>query len=535
MRTAAILTTLALLAGPATLQAQDGQPAAAPPPAADEGVLAPEESSLPPAYSAAADTIQAQLDESILELGEVYERIAEEKVGLSKQLSALQSELSLVKAEAKEARGTVDSRTVEVAGLKNRIDELEREATFLANLLDDYLRKFETRLHAAEAQRYADEIETARLALENTGLSQAEVYAAQLALLSLSMDRLDEALGGTSFAGTALDAERLVKQGTFALIGPLALFRSEDGQQVGTAEQRLGSTEPTLVPFADPLDAEAASMVVATGSGRWPVDPTLGDAHKVAATQETLVEHIEKGGEVGYAIIALAAAAFLVGLFKWIGLSLQRRPSEAKVNALLKAVSQRDETAIQKTAREIRGPAGDMLRLGVAHLKEPKELIEEVMFEKVLTTRLKLERFLPFISISAAAAPLMGLLGTVVGIIETFKTITVMGSSDVKSLSGGISAALITTEFGLIVAIPSLLLHAFLSRKAKGVQHSMETSAVALVNQVAKTPMVIVSRTPTSDELMAAASRPDPDAVRREVKATLADMLAPAVAGEQDR
>jgi Mg/Co/Ni transporter MgtE len=106
----------------------------------------------------------------------------------------------------------------------------------------------------------------------------------------------------------------------------------------------------------------------------------------------------------------------------------------------------------------------------------------------MLSTRLKLQRFLPFVAISAAAAPLLGLLGTVTGIINTFRLITVFGSGDVKTLSGGISEALITTKFGLIVAIPSLLLHAFLSRKARGIINQMEKAAVALVNQVGKTP-----------------------------------------------
>jgi CBS domain-containing protein len=128
-----------------------------------------------------------------------------------------------------------------------------------------------------------------------------------------------------------------------------------------------------------------------------------------------------------------------------------------------------------------------MLAAGVQHIREPRELIEEVMYEKVLATRLKLERFLPFIAITAASAPLLGLLGTVTGIINTFKLITVFGSGDVKTLSGGISEALITTEFGLIVAIPSLLLHAFLSRKARGIVNQMEKAAVAFVNQVSKT------------------------------------------------
>jgi hypothetical protein len=126
-----------------------------------------------------------------------------------------------------------------------------------------------------------------------------------------------------------------------------------------------------------------------------------------------------------------------------------------------------------------------------------------------------LNRLLPLIAITAASAPLLGLLGTVTGIIETFKMITVFGSGDVKTLSGGISVALITTEFGLIVAIPALLMHAFLARKARGMIDQMEKTAVSFVNQVSKSSF-------SSDEGDAADKPAAPD------KPTTADKLEQA-------
>ena len=138
----------------------------------------------------------------------------------------------------------------------------------------------------------------------------------------------------------------------------------------------------------------------------------------------------------------------------------------------------------------MRGPVGRMLLTGVRHIREPRELIEEVMYEQVLSTRLRLERLLPFVSIAAASAPLLGLLGTVTGIINTFSLMTVFGTGDIKTLSSGISEALITTEYGLIVAIPALLFHSFLSRKARGVINRMEKAGLAFVNQLGKTPFL---------------------------------------------
>ncbi|MFW5894006.1 MAG: MotA/TolQ/ExbB proton channel family protein, partial [Verrucomicrobiota bacterium] len=297
---------------------------------------------------------------------------------------------------------------------------------------------------------------------------------------------LESALGGDRFDGDAVDQTGLVTNGTFALLGPAAFFRSDDGAKVGTAEQRLGSVAPAILDFDNPEDKEAAAAVIEDGAGELPFDPTLGNAHKVEATQETLLEHIAKGGVVMYPILGLAGAALLVALFKWIGLLFTRNPSQKRIRQLLSAVAEGNWEAAKEQVAKVGGPTGKMLSDGVAHLDKPRELIEEVMYERVLATRLKLQRLLPFIAICAASAPLLGLLGTVTGIINTFKLITVFGSGDVKTLSGGISEALITTEFGLIVAIPSLLLHAFLSRKAKGVVDGMEKAAVSFINQIAK-------------------------------------------------
>jgi hypothetical protein len=135
------------------------------------------------------------------------------------------------------------------------------------------------------------------------------------------------------------------------------------------------------------------------------------------------------------------------------------------------------------------------------------------MYEQALTTRLNLQRMLPFIAVSASAAPLLGLLGTVTGIINTFKLITVFGTGDVKTLSSGISEALITTEFGLIVAIPALLLHAFLSRRARGVIDQMEKAAIAFVNQISKARHERMDNTAMSD---ATAEAPEPASPARD-------------------
>jgi biopolymer transport protein ExbB len=476
-------------------------------------------------FDSAAVSVQRQLEESIAELDELRKRIAEEKIPLNRKLSDLEAELSRVRLEYQQASRLLDSRTLDLSNLRSEIKLRLDEAGYLSNLLGEYIRNFESRLHIAEIQRYEDPLEEAKLAPENSNLTEQEIYERQAGLLDLSLERLFDALNGTRFEGTAVDSSGLVKRGTFVLAGPAAIFRTSDGQHVGTAEQRLGSLEPAVIGFANPEDALAAENVITGSAGKFPLDPTLGNAHKIEATQETLIEHIQKGGPVMVPIFALAAAALLVALYKWMGLAFIRKPSEKQIGPLLDAVGRQDEEDARRKAGAIKGPVGRMLAAGLDHLEKPRELIEEVMYETVLTTRLKLNRLLPFIAICAASAPLLGLLGTVTGIINTFKLITVFGSGDVKTLSGGISEALITTEFGLIVAIPSLLLHAFLSRKARGVIGQMETVAVAFANQVSKTAYGREGRKAING-IAPGYPVTDPDLVKAQVKEVLDELLA---------
>jgi biopolymer transport protein ExbB len=480
-----------------------------------------------PKFEDASVDAQTRLSESLAELARLREEIVAERVPLGQSLSGLEIELSTARQEFQRVSRLLDTRTLDLSNLRSELKARQDEAGYLSNLLGEYIRNFEPRLHIAEVQRYRGRIEAAKLAPENSNLSSRQVFDLQAGLLTVSLDRIEEALGGTRFDGAAVDAEGLVNQGTFVLIGPAAIFRSSEGEVVGTAEQRL-STEPIIVPFSSEEDATLAASLVRSGAGSLPFDATLGNAHKMEATNETFAEHFKKGGPVMYPIFVMGGAALLVAVLKWLGLTLLRRPAPKSINALLDAVGRQDGASAQKIGSSMseRGPVGRMLWIGVQHMSEPRELVEEAMYETVLTAKHRLNSYLPFLAICAASAPLLGLLGTVTGIINTFKLITVFGSGDVKSLSGGISEALITTEWGLIVAIPSLLLHAFLSRKARSIVAQMESTAVAFVNRIVKSS--------SNDDISISAPRvghteaaADPELVRAQVTKILGELLGP--------
>ena len=469
---ATALLALGLIATP--LDAQAGQDAQEQVPAVG------------PKFGLAADELAAELKRAVAELNALRAEIAAEKIPLSRELTALEGELSLARSEFKDTNRTLNGRTLDLSNLQGELEKRQAESAFLSNLLRGYIDNFESRVHIAELQRYGADIEAAKLAPEAEGLSDSEAFAEQARLLSLSLDRLEEALGGARFEGEAVMPSGLVSEGAFLVLGPTALFQPGTGGDVAMAEQRIGSLQPTVVPFGSPEDVAAANGLMANGAGFLPFDPTLGNAIKIEGTKESFLEHVNKGGAVMIPIFAMAGLGLAFALYKWVSMALIGRPSRKRVTGFLDAVGRKDAEGVQRHVAQIKGPVGEMLGKGVEIMDEPRELVEETMYETVLTTRLKLQSFLPFIAICAASAPLLGLLGTVTGIINTFKMITVFGSGDVKSLSGGISEALITTKFGLIVAIPALLLHAFLSRKAKRIVDQMEQTAVAFTNELGR-------------------------------------------------
>jgi biopolymer transport protein ExbB len=431
-----------------------------------------------------AASAQRDLDASLKELSDLRATIAAEKLPMTRRLTELEGRLVEVRKEAEDRGREFDSRNLDLTNLRSEIKALGEEKTYLGSLLDEYSRNLETRLHITELQRYRESIESARMAAEDPDVKPAEVLRRQADVVLASVDRLLEISGGTTFDGTAVGEGGAVKDVTFALVGPVAFYTARDGSSAGIAEQRLGSLEPNMVALGGPADTALVKDLVAAKAGRMPFDATLGNAQKIEATQESLIDHARKGGVVMVPILLLAAAAFLVAVLKWVQLTRVRNPSNRSLKSFLESLKAADMPAVREKVKRLPGPMGEMLRAGVEHLGETKDLVEEVMFERMLETRLKLQSFLPFVAVSAAAAPLLGLLGTVTGIINTFKLITVFGTGDAKTLSSGISEALITTEFGLIIAIPSLLFHAYLSRRARRLVNGMEKTAVGFLNRM---------------------------------------------------
>lgn len=440
------------------------------------------------AMSTSADPdMEQKLNQSLTELARVRSVISADKLPMIKELNDLEEVVLDVRLEYQKVMRQLDSRNLDLNNLRGEIKTRKDEKSYISSLLSEYTRNFQTRLHISELSRYQSVSDEAALAPENSNLSDENIFAAQTELVEVSLNRLEELVGGAAFEGTAAGEDGLVREGKILLLGPLALFASTDGSLAGIAEQRLGSLEPTVMSFAEVSNSELVRSTVVQQEGLFPFDPSLGNARKIEQTNESLGETLEKGGVVGYVIVVMFILAIITAAFKWIELSRIPVPSDQEIKPLLQAMLYNDHEKANMLVEDIEGPTRQMLAIGLEHINEPHQLVEEVMYEEMLTTRLKVERFTPFIAVCASSAPLLGLLGTVTGIINTFKLITVFGSGDVKTLSGGISEALITTAQGLIVAIFSLILFAFLSRKAKGIMDRMEQIAILFMNRTTRT------------------------------------------------
>ncbi|MEO0715456.1 MAG: MotA/TolQ/ExbB proton channel family protein [Planctomycetota bacterium] len=465
--------------------------------------------------------------EADAELRAVRERATKELLPLRERLGALRSELIAAEDANREAARLKSEDASALLRLTRSIDAKKKQTSRLSALLNEYVNNFRSRTHIAEKAVYADLIGAAESALGDADLSQSDIFVRQLAVLDASFARISELPGGLVVEGSALDPDGIERRGKFVIVGPAGVFRSEDGKVVGTAERELERTLPVIKTFSEEVDTVHASTLVASGTGQLPVDITGNKAHKIASTKETLVEHVQKGGAIIYPILVMAALALLVALYKWISFLFLRGASKKKVKGLTDAVAEGDADSAKRRAAEIKGPIGGMLQAGVANMERSRDLMEDSMYEKVLVSKTSLNSWLPFIAVCAASAPLLGLLGTVTGIINTFKQITIFGSGDVKSLSGGISEALITTKFGLIVAIPSLLLHAYLSRRARGMVTKMEANAVHFANEVARSDKFGEAAEARRRVATAPMMAPEHEVARAQVTEILSDILGP--------
>ncbi|MEE9575463.1 MAG: MotA/TolQ/ExbB proton channel family protein [Gammaproteobacteria bacterium] len=202
----------------------------------------------------------------------------------------------------------------------------------------------------------------------------------------------------------------------------------------------------------------------------FPLDPTRGAMLALLVQTPDLKTRVKQGGIVGMIIIFLALTGVIIALERFYILS----GIDRKVIAQMK----------NKNPGE--NPLGRIMKIYLDSPDINSETLGLKLDEAILKEMPQLRRGLGILALLAAVAPLLGLLGTVTGIIETFQSITLFGTGDPRVMSGGISQALVTTVMGLVAAIPLLLLHSFLSTKSNRLIHILDENSAAFVAQLAE-------------------------------------------------
>ena len=408
--------------------------------------------------------MEQRLQTSVQELTQDQDFIESEKLPLIRQISSIEEEIRTMESRLINLQEMSRISEQEIELLEQDTADFESQAQYIISILREYTDTFESRLHVVEDQSYLDRLVEIREAIDS---SPDPTSSLMMQTLSMGLERLPQVFGGQRIPGRAVLPDGSLTQGTGLLFGPTAYFASsEDTSIAGVLTFQPNSVEPELMPLA-PDFAQAITALTTENSGPLPFDATLGKALTVAQERESLVAHIRKGGYVAIVILSLGGIALLLSLIKFWDLRALSLPPLTRLAKIAETARQgQAEEAIQ-AAEALSGDAGKMLNAGLRDGKGDIARMEEIMLGSILKRKPELERFLPFIAITAAAAPLLGLLGTVVGMIKTFTLITVFGSGDAKALSSGISEALVTTELGLIVAVPALLLHGLFSRRVR--------------------------------------------------------------------
>ncbi len=199
--------------------------------------------------------------------------------------------------------------------------------------------------------------------------------------------------------------------------------------------------------------------------------------------EKTIEDTLKAGGIIGYIILGLGAFGMLLLVLRVFVLM----NAGSNVKSISKIVvdtlnSGEGSTVALEKLKGYKGSTARVIKATLRNIKKDRAHIEDVVMENILNESTSIDRFGSFVLVIAAVAPLLGLLGTVTGMIATFDIITEFGTGDPKLLSGGISEALVTTMLGLVVAIPLLLLGNLLSGWAQSIKDSMEQNALHIVN-----------------------------------------------------
>ncbi len=263
-------------------------------------------------------------------------------------------------------------------------------------------------------------------------------------------------------SGKLQDA-KVIRIGSFNALanGKYLQYSSETGRLTQLARQPEGKYLTLAQDFS-----KSQSGSVAVG-----IDPTRGVILSMLIQAPDTVERIQQGGFIGYIILIMGAAGFIYAIIRLIALTL---------------TGQKMNTQLSSSIALEDNPLGRIFMAAEQQKSEDADNLELILDEAITREIPVLEKGLPMIKLLAAVAPLLGLLGTVTGMIATFQSISLFGTGDPKLMASGISQALVTTMLGLCVAIPLLFLHSLVASRSRMLVQILDEQTAGLISRRAE-------------------------------------------------
>jgi len=240
-----------------------------------------------------------------------------------------------------------------------------------------------------------------------------------------------------------------------------------------TYNDEVGQVQPLpKQPAGYIFDTASSFFNTASGYSAVYIDPSRGAILSLETRKKTLEQFFHEGKEVGYAITVLFFVGCIIALERLIVLG----GMSARIKAQEKNLDKPNEN----------NPLGRLLKVFYDNQSADAETLELKLDEAILRETPKVDRGVNLIKMFAAIAPLMGLLGTVIGMIMTFQTIMLFGTGDPNIMAGNISLALVTTALGLICALPLILIHSIVAGKSKSVLQKLDEQSAGLIAAIAE-------------------------------------------------
>ena len=379
------------------------------------------------------NTVEAELMEEIKQANKAYKQqtntIANERRTLLKKLAIQEQQLKALSVEEKLIIRAKDEQNLSVDKLQQRLKTWQQQQNYIEHLFASI-----------------DATSPITSAKELSELINQQTRTNAFIPINVALKN------GEMTSGKLLS------------VGPAHIYISDDQQQAGLVNQlgqqleQQGEQQWLLSLEYDDAQLAQLKTFISTKRGLLALDTTNNRSVVLSQNKESIKEHLRKGGIWVLPILAFALLALIISIFK--ASRLMRLPA---INMLSNKSLGKYQQKLFDIAQKYQGQERD-----------------DLLLNQLTQTKRGIEKGLSAIAVTASIAPLLGLLGTVSGMIQTFKLMTLFGAGDANAVSGGISESLVTTEMGLIVAIPALVIHAIMSRRCHHYMAELESYAVKL-------------------------------------------------------